>query len=231
MSDIPDGGMILKWGAKTAAPRVREFKISRRKDNQYCISYKSHKIFAREERGHDLDYFYITPIRESTDEERKWVLGHPPAVVHFRDLQARKCFNIDFYEAEYPVAIGPQRVRSLTVFPVPDQVIYTLHEWLLGLMFTQGRYVVNNSNPEIPKLVDFELNRFPPPITLSKISSFATSSADYEDTPSKRNSLSGKLNSPQVNALLNSLPLPPPDDLSDIKLTEEGSEEEEEDYY
>ena len=187
------GGVIIKRGANTKKPKVRDFYFQiDQHTNLTHIVYKTQKIFAKESESHVvLSTFFVRKVRTATEEELALVAATGHEV-------GRRCFDIDFYDPNFPLAVGPQKLRSVTVFPVPENSLGDLWTFFAQEMFAENIFQPDSLDPDTPVVVGVRGGVSPmiKPVDLPIESPLS---------PQRR------AKSASFDALIDSLPLPPPD--------------------
>ena len=201
------GGVIIKRGANTKKPKVREFFFQLdQNSNRTHIVYKTQKIFAKEAESHViLTTFFVRKVRPASEEELVLVTATGHEV-------GRRCFDLDFYDPNFPLAVGPQKVRTVTVFPVPESSLGELWTFFAQEMFAENIFHPDSLDPDTPVVVG--------------VRSGASPVTKPVDVP-VQNPLSpgGRAKSASFDALIDSLPLPPPETES-VELYDESDEED-----
>ena len=230
-----DGGIMLKMGSATGKPKVREFHFEHQ--SKSTIVYKSQKIWGNSG-SVELSTFFVCKVRNATEEEIKLVLGYANLTSAIK-ISAKRCFDVDFYDPEFPLAIGPAKNRSVTIFAVPDQTLADLWGYFVDLMVEEGIFQPSSEDPnvavivgvpkrgETSRVVEGRLNRHSSSESIAasdkvviapQIEVVAKVLVDVEQRPSKYN----KAN---ADAMLNSLPLPPATELEFIHNDDEEDED------
>ncbi len=199
------GGVIIKTGANTKKPKVREFYFQLdQNSNRTHIVYKTQKIFAKESESHViLSTFFVRKVRPASNEELALVAASGQQV-------GRRCFDVDFYDPNFPLAIGPQKLRSVTVFPVPESSLGDLWTFFAQEMFSENIFQPDSLDPDKPIVVG--VGGSSPQLKAACV--------PVENPLSPE----GRKKSASFDALIDSLPLPPPD--TDIVELDDESRED-----
>jgi hypothetical protein len=186
------GGVIIKQGANTKKPKVREFYFQLDPtSNRTHIVYRTQNIFAKESENRVvLSTFFVRKVRNACDEELTLVRSSGHKV-------GRRCFDVDFYDPNFPLAVGPQKLRTVSVFPIPENSLGDLWTYFAQEMFAENIFQPDSLDPDQPVVVGVGTTNSP--------------QADSICIPPKPLSPDGRTKSASFDALIDSLPLPPPD--------------------
>ena len=213
MSSIPlplDGGIILKWGSTGGQAKLREFHLEKT-NGVTSIVYKTHKLMSKVSDAKVAlgKNFFVKRVRLATDQETQWAVAHAKAHTIHGSLLAKRCFDIDLFDPDSPPALGPKKLRTITVFATPDGSLGDIWSYLSGLMIDQGVFVPSPDDPDVFSVVKViksgekagsEHNQ---PMRSNDPSTQAESPS--EQTSSR---MKPKLSIVDADILLNSLPLP-----------------------
>jgi hypothetical protein len=190
--DPPEsGGVIIKRGANTNTPKVREFcfQVDKKSDCIH-IKYRTRKFFAKESESHVvLTTFFVRKVRAATEEELTLVTRNGYCV-------GKRCFDVDFYDPNFPLAVGPQKLRTLTIFPLPETSLGDLWTFFAQEMFAENIFQPDSLDPEKAVVVGVGGHGSP---SIKTIDENLTSPAIV------------KRAGDSLDAMINRLPLPPPD--------------------
>lgn len=202
------GGVLLKWGHATAKPKIREFRFHEDEEGDVRIVYKTHKMFAKaEEAEMNLSTFFVKKVRPATDLETKLVTGFASAHTVFT-LTAKRCFDVDFYDPDYVAAVGPAKLKTVTLFPAPDSSIGEIWAFLCTVMLTEGIFAPSSDDPDVPEIRRIES----PQSGVARKNSVSSSVEESPEEPAAAPAEAPKKSmfaSANAEALFNSLPLPP----------------------
>ena len=118
MQELPlDGGILLKWGAATAQPKVREFHLERN-SGETTLVYKTRKLLAKSaDTPMELkNNFFVKRVRNASEQESAYVVAFAKAHTTYSMIQAKRCFDIDFFDPNFPPAVGPTKIKSVSLF-------------------------------------------------------------------------------------------------------------------
>jgi hypothetical protein len=108
-------------------------------DSKFIV-YKSEKLFARNfEERIELKCFFVKRIRPLTDYEKSLV---PEA----------HGFDIDFYDSNFPLAIGPKKIRSVTIVGDSSE-LSELYGVFVSEMFKEGLFEPDVTDVNKPVVV------------------------------------------------------------------------------
>ena len=212
MEQLPiDGGIILKLGERSGYTRAREFHLESR-NGVPCIVYKSQKIMAKvSEATIDLNRsFFVKPVRSAQEWETNMVTTFAKDNTVFSDLEAKRCFDIDFFQPDFPPAIGPTYLRTITVFATPDVAIADLWGYLSNLMIEQGVFGPSPEDPDqfvVVNVGDRHKSAAASPVRAAII-----------PIPSPSPPGAARLSMIDAEILLSSLPLPPTSEYVDVSI-------------
>ena len=202
----PVTGIILKTGVSSSSSRIREFHFERRAGAP-AIVYKTHKLLAkfadaavRLERN-----FFIQRVRSATELESTQVQSFAKTNTVFSALEAKRCFDVDVFDPNFPPAVGPTKLKSFTVFATPDSAIGDLWSFLSGLMIEQGVFAPSPEDPDQFVVVNVTQRR----LSASGVVAVADERATVANSKAKISSVDAEM-------LLSSLPLPPATELIDM---------------
>lgn len=200
--EIPiGGGVLLKWGHATAQPKVREFRFNEDDDGGVTIVYKTHKLMAKAEAAEmNLTTFFVHKVRPATEAETKLVTQFASKNTVFT-LSAKRCFNVDFYDPHFAPAVGPAKMKTITIFPAPDASLAEVWSFLSTVMMEEGVFGPSADDPDVPELLQIES------VKVVQTRRASVSSVDSEDCsvePPKKSIF----DTANATALLNSLPQP-----------------------
>ena len=223
-----DGGIMLKLGSTTGKPKVREFHFEKSSNGKKAIVYTSRKIWGKESGQLELSTFFVRKVRQATEEEIKLVLAYSNANTVFK-IAARRCFDVDFYDPKFPLAVGPAMNRSVTIFAVPDQTLADLWGFFAEQMIEEGIFQASSEDPDIAVVIgvakECKVRRFSSSDFMDREKSdevevnvtgsvlIAPKATDAKPVHVERRA---KYNKANADALLNSLPLPPATELEFI---------------
>ena len=203
---------MLKLGERSAKLKAREFHLERNRSGASSIVYKSYKMLASQSDA-TIDLcgnFFVKPVRTATEQET--VMAHTFATENtvFNDLLAKRCFDIDFFEPNFPPAVGPTWTRSITVFATPDSSIADLWGYMSSLMIDQGVFAPSPDDPDqfmVANVVVVGIQSTPP--TRAVI-------VPIPSPCSKQHKCNRTLSTVDADILLSSLPLPPAVEYVDV---------------
>jgi hypothetical protein len=222
MDELPiTGGIILKLGERSSKIRARDFHLELR-DGVSTLVYKSSKILTKQQDATiELKRnFFVKPVRSATEHETGLVTTFAKENTVFSDLVAKRCFDVDFFEPDFPPAIGPNWLRTITLFATPDDAIGDLWGYLSSVMIDQGVFAPSSDDPERFVIVNVGERR--KSITTSPIATKIIPIPSPTPSPPGKG---GRLSVVDAEILLNSLPLPPTSEYVDV--SNEISEAEE----
>ena len=224
MDQVPiDGGIILKVGERSAKTKARDFHIERR-NAKSSIVYKSQKVMNKQSDGIiELDRnFFVKPVRSAQEVETNLVTTFAKDNTVFSDLEAKRCFDIDFFEPDFPPAVGPTYVRAITIFATPDCAIADLWSYMSNLMVDQGVFGPSSDDPEQFVVVNVGERRNSTPSSPIRTTAIIP-------IPSPSPPKGARLSMIDAEILLSSLPLPPTSEYVDVSndLSEAGEDDTE----
>lgn len=253
--DLPtDGGIIIKWGATTAQAKAREFHLERTQGAS-SIVYKTYKLLAKFSDNRLLldRNFFVKHVRAATETETQTVLQFAKAsTIYGSTLSAKRCFDVDLFDPNFLPAVGPTKLKSITVFATPDTSLGDIWTYMSGLMMEQGVFAPSPDDPD--EFVVVKVIRNSPVANRRK--SLSTESLSGRSSASERSisvdsmivapkepgheeqlrpiepvrvevmppgpRLKPKLSTVDADILLSSLPLPPVTDLGDLQFQDEN---------
>ncbi len=203
---------MVKLGERSAKSRARAFHLERTFDGCTSLVYKTQKLLSRES---DVSVklernFFVRRVRPATEVESGLVTQFAKTNTVFSDLEAKRCFDIDFFEPNFPPAVGPTKQRSITIFSTPDSAISDLWSFMSNLMIDQGLFAPSPDDPDL-----FVIVHVGEQVRKSALAS-PVATSPLIPSPKVR-----KLSAVDAEILLNSLPLPPQTDFVDISDVEE----------
>jgi len=180
--EIPStGGRFLRHG------HVRNFEFLRVKENFFMV-YRMQKLFSKtvQERI-ELRCFFVQKIREPTDTE-----------IGVFGSTTTSCFTVDFYDPNFALAVGPERIHSIVVSA--DSNVSELWGFLTSVMYKEGIFEPSASDPNTAVVVGVTATsgRLSCGTSMVAMDSAIASSIFPEDDHPQRD----------VDSLLASLPLP-----------------------
>ena len=203
---------MLKLGERSAKTRARAFHLERPLDGCTSLVYKTQKLLSREsdvcvklERN-----FFVRRVRPASEVESGLVTQFAKDNTVFSDLEAKRCFDIDFFEPNFPPAVGPTKLRSITIFATPDAAISDLWSFMSNLMIDQGLFAPSPDDPDL-----FVIVHVGEQVRKSALASPVPTSP-LVPSPKVR-----KLSAVDAEILLNSLPLPPQTEFVDVSDVDE----------
>ena len=212
MEDLPiDGGIMLKLGERSAKVRARAVHFEKdAKTGTSSLVYKTQRLLskdvdARLELGRN---FFVRHVRPALEHETALVTAFAKENTVFADLEAKRCFDIDFFEPDFRPAIGPTKLRTVTLFATPDSAISDLWSYMSNIMMEQGVFAPSPEDPDLFVVVNVGERR--KSTTTSPVSSSVI--IPIPSPPPKN----PKLSMIDAEILLNSLPLPPATELVDV---------------
>jgi len=222
MDQVPiDGGIILKLGERSGRIKPRNFHIERKNDVSGIV-YKTQRLMAKPaDVSLELNKnFFVKPVRLAQETEISLVTVFAQENTVFSDLEAKRCFDIDFFEPDFPPAVGPTFVRSITVFATPDSAIADLWSYMSSLMIDQGVFAPSPEDPDQFVVVSVGERRRSTPASPARTAIIPI--------PSPSPPKAAKLSMIDAEILLSSLPLPPTSEYVDVshELSEMGYHDE-----
>jgi hypothetical protein len=209
MDDLPiTGGIIIKLGERSTQPRAREFHLERL-NGVSSIVYKSYKMIGRQSDARmELNRnFFVKPVRSATESETVLASSFARDYTVFSDLCAKRCFDIDFFEPDFPPAVGPTKLRTITFFSAPDEAIADMWGYLSSLMIDQGVFEPSSEDPDQFVVVN---------VSKERRSSITPVPVQIVPIPSPPPKMSRVLSTVDADILLSSLPLPPTAEYVDV---------------
>jgi hypothetical protein len=228
MSSIPlpnDGGIILKWGTTGGQAKLREFHLERT-NGQSAIVYKTHKLLSKvsDAKVPLAGNFFVKRVRPATDQESLGVVAHAKCHTIYDSLVAKRCFDIDLFDPDSPPALGPKKLRSITVFATPDPSLGDLWSYLSGLMIEQGVFVPSAEDPDVFSVAKVIKLPEKKKIVDEKLIPVDPKNSEESEQIRKESRLKPKLSSVDADILLNSLPLPSSTEFITLDLADDTEE-------
>lgn len=202
---------MLKLGERSAKVRARAVHFEKdTKTGTSSLVYKTQRLLSKEvdarlELGRN---FFVRHVRPALEHETVLVTAFAKENTVFSDLEAKRCFDIDFFEPDFPPAIGPTKLRTVTLFATPDSAISDLWSFMSNTMMEQGVFAPSPEDPDLFVVVNVGERR--KSTTTSPVSSSMI--IPIPSPPAKN----PKLSMIDAEILLNSLPLPPSTELVDV---------------
>jgi hypothetical protein len=211
MEELPiSGGILIKLGERSAKAKAREFHLERR-NGISSIVYKSYKMMGRQSDAIiDLNRnFFVKPVRTASESDTLLASTFAREYTVFSELHAKRCFDIDFFEPDFPPAVGPTKLRTITIFSTPDEAIADLWGYMSSLMIDQGIFAPSPEDPDQFIVVNVIANERRKSATSSPVT------VQIVPIPSPKMGTRA-LSTVDADILLSSLPLPPAAEYVDV---------------